>query len=76
MGWFHTLSLIAGPAVLPQHETFLFWGTSMKLAVCSCYVRGRFGGSASPDEAVRALVDLANLRGGPDNITVQVARLS
>ncbi|HUT95608.1 MAG TPA: protein phosphatase 2C domain-containing protein [Thermoguttaceae bacterium] len=29
-----------------------------------------------PDEAVRALVDLANLRGGPDNITVIAARVT
>jgi protein phosphatase len=29
-----------------------------------------------PDEAVRALVDLANLRGGPDNITVIVVRVT
>jgi protein phosphatase len=29
----------------------------------------------SPDEAVRVLVDMANLRGGPDNITVIVARV-
>jgi serine/threonine protein phosphatase PrpC len=28
-----------------------------------------------PKEAAQALVDLANLRGGPDNITVEVARL-
>jgi serine/threonine protein phosphatase PrpC len=28
-----------------------------------------------PDEAVRALVNLANLRGGPDNITVVVVRV-
>jgi protein phosphatase len=30
--------------------------------------------SLSPQEAVQALVDLANLRGGPDNITVIVVR--
>ena len=30
--------------------------------------------SMPPAEAVRAMVDLANLRGGPDNITVIVAR--
>ncbi len=30
--------------------------------------------SMPPSEAVRALVDLANLRGGPDNITVIVVR--
>jgi PPM family protein phosphatase len=29
-----------------------------------------------PKEAVRALIDLANLRGGPDNITVEVARVT
>jgi len=29
----------------------------------------------SPEEAVRVLVDLANLRGGPDNITVIVIRV-
>lgn len=32
-------------------------------------------GSLPPPEAVHALVDLANLRGGPDNITVIVARV-
>ncbi len=31
--------------------------------------------SLPPGEAVRALVDLANLRGGPDNITVIVVRV-
>ena len=30
----------------------------------------------SPDEAVRVLVDLANLRGGPDNITVIVVKVT
>jgi PPM family protein phosphatase len=29
-----------------------------------------------PDDAVRALVDLANLRGGPDNVTVIVAKIA
>jgi protein phosphatase len=32
--------------------------------------------SLSPAEAVQALVDLANLRGGPDNITVVVGRVT
>jgi protein phosphatase len=35
---------------------------------------GMLLGSMPPAEAVRALVDLANLRGGPDNITVIVAK--
>ncbi len=30
----------------------------------------------SPEDAARALVDLANLRGGPDNITVIIVRLT
>jgi len=33
-------------------------------------------GCLPPDEAARALVDLANLRGGPDNITVVVVRVT
>jgi len=32
--------------------------------------------SMPPDEAVQVLVDLANLRGGPDNITVIVVRVT
>ncbi len=37
---------------------------------------GEVLGSLPPQEAVRVLVDLANLRGGPDNITVIVARVT
>lgn len=36
---------------------------------------GKVLGCLPLDEAVRALVDLANLRGGPDNITVVAARV-
>lgn len=36
---------------------------------------GAIVATLSPDEAVQMLVDLANLRGGPDNITVIVARV-
>ena len=32
-------------------------------------------GNLPPNEAVQALVDLANLRGGPDNITVIAVRV-
>jgi protein phosphatase len=37
---------------------------------------GMIMASLPPKEAVRALVDLANLRGGPDNITVAVAKVT
>jgi PPM family protein phosphatase len=36
----------------------------------------KFANSGSPSEACRQLVQLANQRGGPDNITVQVLRFS
>ncbi len=32
--------------------------------------------SLSPDEAARVLVDLSNLRGGPDNITLVIAKVT
>src|SRR4051794_2396548 len=37
---------------------------------------GAILGSLAPAEAAQALVDLANLRGGPDNITVLIGRVS
>jgi protein phosphatase len=37
---------------------------------------GTILGCLAPEEAVQALIDLANLRGGPDNITVIVARVT
>ena len=37
---------------------------------------GKIIGCLPPEEAVHALVDLANLRGGPDNITVVVVRVT
>jgi protein phosphatase len=35
----------------------------------------RIAGEAAPDEAVRQLIDLANSRGGTDNITVAIAHV-
>lgn len=65
---------LEGPFPLNVGDTFL---------VCSDGLTGQVGdeeigiilGSLKPQEAVRALVDLANLRGGPDNITVIVVRV-
>jgi len=37
---------------------------------------GAILGSLAPSEAAQALVDLANLRGGPDNVTVLIGRVS
>ena len=37
---------------------------------------GAILGSLAPTEAAQALIDLANLRGGPDNVTVLIGRVS
>ncbi len=55
-----------------------------KFLLCSDGLTGQVGdeelgtllGCLPPDEAVRTLVDLANLRGGPDNITIVVAEVT
>lgn len=65
---------LEGPFPLNVGDTFM---------VCSDGLTGQVGdeeigiilGSLKPQEAVRALVDLANLNGGPDNITVIVVRV-
>lgn len=65
---------LEGPFLLAVGDTFL---------LCSDGLSGPVGdtdlgvvlATLPPGEAVRALVDLANLRGGPDNITVLIARV-
>lgn len=65
---------LEGPFPLAVGDTFL---------LCSDGLSGPVGdldlgvvlATLPPAEAVRTLVDLANLRGGPDNITVLVARV-
>jgi protein phosphatase len=66
---------LEGPFPLLEGDTFL---------LCSDGLSGQVGdeemgvimGALPPQEAVRVLVDLANLRGGPDNITVIVLRVN
>jgi protein phosphatase len=66
---------IEGPLPLEAGDTFL---------LCSDGLTGRVNdeelasilGNLGPEEAAYLLVDLANLRGGPDNITVIVARVT
>lgn len=55
-----------------------------KFLLCSDGLTGQVGDveigtildCLSPDDAVRTLVDLANLRGGPDNITIVIAEVT
>ncbi|MBX9791289.1 MAG: protein phosphatase 2C domain-containing protein [Pirellulales bacterium] len=63
-----------GPFPLAFGDTFLLCSDGLTGQVTDEELCGILA-SCPPDEAVRSLVDLANLRGGPDNITVIVARV-
>lgn len=65
---------LEGPWPLVPGDTFLLCSDGLSGQV-SDEEMGAVLTAFSPSEAVRVLVDLANLRGGPDNITVIVARV-
>lgn len=65
---------VEGPFPLEVGDTFLLCSDGLSGPVTDDEM-GLILGCLSPQEAVRVLVDLANLRGGPDNITVLVARV-
>ena len=64
-----------GPYPLALGDTFLLCSDGLTGQVTDEELCGILA-SCPPDEAVRSLVDLANLRGGPDNITIIVARVA
>ncbi len=64
---------LEGPLPVAPGDSFLMCSDGLSGPVKDPEL-GMVLGSMSPDEAVRALVDLANLRGGPDNITVIIAK--
>ena len=66
---------LEGPFPLAVGDTFLLCSDGLSGPVADDEI-GTILASMSPDEAARALVDLANLRGGPDNITAIVARVT
>jgi PPM family protein phosphatase len=66
---------LEGPFPLEVGDTFLLCSDGLSGQVSDEEI-GTVLQSLSPDEAVESLVDLANLRGGPDNITVIVARVT
>jgi len=66
---------LEGPFPLQIGDTFLLCSDGLSGEVADKEM-GAILGCLSPVEAVRALIDLANLRGGPDNITVLVARVT
>jgi hypothetical protein len=64
---------LEGPFPIQPGDTFLMCSDGLSGQVKDEEL-GAILSSLSPEEAVHALVDLANLRGGPDNITVIVVR--
>jgi len=66
---------LEGPFPVQVGDTFLLCSDGLSGPLADEEM-GTILGSLPPDEAVRALVDLANLRGGPDNITVVVVRVT
>lgn len=65
---------LEGPFPLEIGDTFLLCSDGLSGQVTDPEI-GLIMGTMPPKEAVRTLVDLANLRGGPDNITVLVSRI-
>lgn len=65
---------LEGPFPLEVGDTFLLCSDGLSGQVTDQEI-GLVMGTMPPKEAVRTLVDLANLRGGPDNITVIVVRV-
>lgn len=65
---------LEGPWPLVPGDTFLLCSDGLSGQV-SDEEMGAVLTAFSPSEAVRVLIDLANLRGGPDNISVIVARV-
>ncbi len=66
---------IEGPFPIEPGDTFLLCSDGLSGQVEDDEI-GAILSVLSPKEAVRALVDLANLRGGPDNSTVLIAKVT
>jgi len=66
---------LEGPFPIQVGDTFLLCSDGLSGQVKDDEI-GKILGCLPLAEAVRALVDLANLRGGPDNITVVAARVT
>jgi protein phosphatase len=66
---------LEGPFPIEPGDSFLLCSDGLSGQVDDDEL-GMILASMPPDEAVQVLVDLANLRGGPDNITVIVVRVT
>ncbi|TWT48343.1 putative protein phosphatase 2C-type [Botrimarina hoheduenensis] len=66
---------LEGPHDLQDGDTFLLCSDGLT-GVVEDALAGSLIGELDPEEATQTLVDIANLRGGPDNISVIVAQVS
>lgn len=66
---------VEGPFPLRVGDTFLLCSDGLTGVITDAEI-GSIIANMTPNEAVRVLVDLANLRGGPDNITVVIAKVN
>ncbi len=66
---------VEGPFPLKPGDTFLLCSDGLT-GVIKDDEMGSIMANMSPNEAVRVMVDLANLRGGPDNITVVIVKVN
>ncbi len=65
---------LEGPFPVQVGDTFLLCSDGLTGVISDAEI-GAILANFSPDEAARVLIDLANLRGGPDNITVVVVKV-
>ncbi len=65
---------VEGPFPVQLNDTFLLCSDGLTGQLSDEEI-GAILANLDPDEAVRVLVDLANLRGGPDNITCIVVKV-
>jgi serine/threonine protein phosphatase PrpC len=65
---------LEGPYSAEAGDVFLLCSDGLSGQICDNEL-GAILQSLPPDEAVGALVDLANFRGGPDNISIIIARV-
>src|SRR5262249_41336981 len=65
---------VEGPHELRPGDIFLLCSDGLSGQVSDSEI-GAVATALQPEEACRFLVDLANLRGGPDNITVLIVRV-
>lgn len=66
---------VEGPTAVQAGDTYLLCSDGLTGQVADTEI-GVLLALLPPQEAARVLVDLANLRGGPDNVTVVVARVA